>query len=222
MMSTKKVMFIVMVGSLAFGAPIVRAEAKAGAPEKETLVATLSKEQIQEFSAFIRVRDLRREELIVTTRMWIEKQRELKAFAEEMNKEFGMTPDKAYTYEIETKSLYQLSTNQVGQAGKPERKLVRKIKSDSEAQYVSRLMVARKLTEQQIQVLAQLRSEKLKEAQLLDEKLRKTFKLDPKGGYRLDDKNGQVFRLPKKETEEAPVNTGDPVPKNATQVPTKK
>jgi len=180
-----------------FGVTGVRGEEKAaGTAAKETVVATLSKEQIQEFSALVRNRNLRREELVVTTRIWVEKQRELKGFMDELSKEYGMQPDQSYSYEIESKSLYQLSTNKVDKAGKPERKLVRKIKSDNEAKYISRLMVARKLTEQQIQVLMQLRAEKQKEAKLMDEKLRQTFKLDPEAGYRLDEKTGQVVRLP--------------------------
>lgn len=186
------------------GVPEVRGDdGNVGAGAKETVVATLSKEQIREFSAFVRNRNLRREELAVTTRIWVEKQRELKGFMDEMNKEFGMLPDHSYSYEIESKSLYQLSTNKIDKAGRPERKLVRKIKSDSEAKYVSRLMVARKLTEQQLQVLLQLRAEKQKEAKLLDEKLRQTFKLDPEAGYRLDEKTGQVVRLPAAETVKA-------------------
>jgi len=176
---------------------------------KEPVVATLSKDQIQEFATLVRIRDLRREELIVTTRIWGEKQRELKAFVDEMSKEFGMSPQNAYTYDIASKSLYQLSTNKVDKAGKPERTLARKIKTESEAKYVSRLMVARKLTEQQIVVLAQLREEKMKEAKLQDEKLRKTFNLDPEGGYRLDEKTGEVFRLPKPEKAAAPAPAGD-------------
>lgn len=188
-----------------------------GAGAKETVVATLSKEQIREFSAFVRNRNLRREELAVTTRIWVEKQRELKGFMDEMSKEFGMLPEHSYSYEIESKSLYQLSTNKVDKAGKPERKLVRKIKSDSEAKYVSRLMVARKLTEQQLQVLMQLRVEKQKEAKLLDEKLRQVFKLDPEAGYRLDEKTGQVVRLPavEKPTAETVKAEGQKVPDGA-------
>ncbi len=182
----------------------VWAEDKKDTPEKETVVATLSKDQIKEFATFIYVRDLRRQELVVTTRIYGEKQRELKGFVEEMSKEFGMAPVNAYTYDIKDKSLYQLSTNKLDKAGAPERKLVRKIDSDGESKYISRLMVARKLTEQQLVVLAQLREEKAKEAKLLDNKLRQTFKLDPEGSYRLDEKTGKVFRLPKVEKDKEP------------------
>jgi len=197
MSSLSKASLSIVCCGLFLGVAEARGEDKnAGVLAKETAVATLSKEQIQEFSALVRNRNLRREELVVTTRIWVEKRRELKGFMDEMNKEFGMLPDQSYSYEIESKSLYQLSTNKIDKAGKPERKLVRKIKSDSEAKYVSRLMVARKLTEQQLQVLMQLRAEKQKEAKLMDDKLRQTFKLDPQTGYRLDEKTGQVFRLP--------------------------
>ena len=106
-----------------------------------------------------------------------------------------MAPDKSYTFEKATKTLYELSTNRVDKAGKPERSLVRQMKTESEALYVSRLMVARGLTEQQILVLAQIREEKAKEVGLVDNKLRQTFKLDPNASYRLDDKTGQVVRL---------------------------
>jgi len=161
-----------------------------------TLVATLTKEQVREFSTMVRNRNLRREEAVVTLRIGAEKQRELKGFMDELQKEFGMRPDCAYVYETDSKSLFQLNTNKLDKAGKPERKLIRKMKTDSESQYASRLLMARKLTENQIQVLAQLRAEKTKEAQLMDNKLRQTFKLDPDAGYRLDEQTGKVFRLP--------------------------
>lgn len=166
-----------------------------GDPEG-SLVTTLSKEQIKEFSTLVFNRDLRRQELAVTLRIGAEKQRELKGFMDEMAKEFGIKPEYSYSYQIEEKQLYQLVTNKLDKAGNPEKKKVRKVKSDSESQYLSRLLVARKLTENQIHVLAQLRAEKQKEAQLLDEKLRTTFKLEPTAGYRLEEASGKVFRLP--------------------------
>ena len=186
-----------VIAAMACGTQAAGKTEKAGTGEAgATLAATLSKEQIREFSAMVRNRNLRREEVAVTLRIGAEKQRELKGFLDELQKEFGMRPDCAYAYEIESKSLFQLSTNKLDKAGQPERKLIRKMKSDSESQYVSRLLVARKLTENQIQVLAQLRAEKTKEAQLMDNRLRQTFKLDPDAGYRLDEQTGKVFRLP--------------------------
>jgi len=160
------------------------------------VVAKLSADQIKQFSRMVRMRDLRRQELAVLSRIWEEKRREAKAFADEMAAEFEMSPESAYTYETKSKTLYRLSTNRLDKAGKPERKVARKVKSDSESQYLSRLMVARKLTEQQIGVLAQLRAEKAKEAQLQDDKLRETFKLEAGAGYRLDEKTGEVFLVP--------------------------
>lgn len=198
------------------GVLVARGDDKSAvAGSKETLVATLSKDQIQEFSVFVRNRNLRREELVVTTRIWVEKQRELKAFMDEMSKEFGMSPEHSYSYEIESKSLYQLATNKTDTVGKPDRKLVRTIKSDSESKYISRLMVARKLTEQQLQVLMQLRAEKQQEATLMDGKLRQTFKLDPEAGYRLDEKTGQVFRQPASEKPTEPVKESGQKPANS-------
>ena len=163
--------------------------------QKESVVATLSKEQATEFAEYVHAKSLRREEFAVCGRLTVEKQGELKGFMDEMSKEFGMAPDKSYTFEKASRTLYLLSTNKVDKAGKPERSLVRQMKSESEAQYVSRLMVARGLTEQQLRVLAQLREEKAKEVGLVDAKLRKTFNLDPDLSYRLDEKTGQIFRL---------------------------
>jgi len=169
------------------------------------VVATLDKDQIKEFAAFVHVRDLRREEMFVLARLWREKQGELKGFVQELSQEFGLAPEQAYTYEIDSKSLYQLMTNKLDEAGSPEKKLIRKIRSDSEAQYLSRLMVARKLTEQQLSVLVMLNAEKAEETKLLDERLRKRFGLDPEGGYRLDEKSGQVFRVPQRDAAQKPV-----------------
>lgn len=172
--------------------------------QNETVVATLQKEQVSEFEAYVKVKELRREEVVVVSRMTLEKQTELKGFMDEMSKEFGIAADKSYTFEKGTKSLFVLSTNQVDKAGKPVRTLVKKIKTDTEAQYLARLMVARRLTEQQLIVLQQLKDEKSKEYGLVDAKLRQTFKLDPQGTYRLDEKTGQVVRLTAPAQEQAP------------------
>lgn len=182
-----------LVGQGYWGLSLAKEREEGG---KEEVVSTLSKEQVQEFSAFVQAKSLRREEFLVCTRLIREKQGELKGFVDELAKEFGMSSAKAYTFEKATRSLFELSTNRVDKAGKPERTLHRQIKTDSEAQYVSRLMVARGLTEQQLQVLVQLREEKAKEFGLLDNKLRQAFKLEPKVSYRLDEKTGRVFRLP--------------------------
>lgn len=175
------------------------------------VVATLDKDQVKEFAAFVHARDLRREERFVVARLWREKQGELKGFVQELSQEFGLAPEQAYTYEIDSKSLFQLMTNKLDKAGNPEKKLIRKVQSDSEAQYLSRLMVARKLTEQQLNVLVMLNAEKAEESKLLDEKVRKRFGLDPEGGYRLDEKSGQVFRVPQRDTAQKPVTGVDPV-----------
>jgi len=189
--------FILMITgfSACLSTGVLWAKDKDQESQKDSVVATLSKEQITEFSAYVRAKSLRREEFIVCSRLILEKQGELKGFMDQMGKEFGMAPDKSYTFEKATKTLYELSTNRVDKAGKPERSLVRQMKTESEALYVSRLMVARGLTEQQILVLAQIREEKAKEVGLVDNKLRQTFKLDPNASYRLDDKTGQVVRL---------------------------
>ena len=171
------------------------AKDKGPVAQKETVIASLTKEQVAEFSGYVHNKDLRREELIVSDRLLVEKQGELKGLMEEMSKEFGISPDKSYTFEKETKSLYLLSTNQVDKAGKPARTLLRQMKTDGEAQYLSRLMIARRMTEQQIFVLAQIREEKSKECGLIDAKLRQAFKLDPQTSYRLDEKTGQLIRL---------------------------
>ena len=178
--------------------------------QKGRVVATLDKGQIKEFAAFVHARDLRREERFVVARLWREKQGELKGFVQELSQEFGLAPEHAYTYEIDSKSLFQLMTNKLDKAGKPEKKLIRKVQSDSEAQYLSRLMVARKLTEQQLNVLVMLNAEKAEESKILDERLRKRFGLDPEGGYRLDEKTGQVFRVPQRDAAQKPVTGVDP------------
>jgi len=187
------VFFFCFIGS--FTADVSFAKDKDSAQQKEAVVATLTKEQISEFSEYVHSKDLRREEVIVSDRLLSEKQRELNGFMNEMLKEFGIESGKAYTFDRETKSLYLLSTNQVDKAGNPARTLVRKMKSDSESQYVSRLMIARRLTEQQIFVLREIREEKTKEYAMVDAKLRQIFKLEPQVPYRLDEKTGQIIRM---------------------------
>jgi|688.fasta_scaffold255982_2 hypothetical protein len=168
-----------------------------------TAVAQLDKGQVAEFSAYVRQKILRSEEFDVCGRILAEKQGELKNFVKEMTEEIGISPDQTYTYETSTRSLYLLSTNAAARAGKPERTLIRKMKTESEAQYVSNLMLARSLTEQQIRVLKQLCEEKRGEFQQTDAKLRQRFKLDAQTAYRLDDQTGQIIRL-KAKAEEAP------------------
>jgi len=171
--------------------------------QKEKVVTTLTKKQVAEFSDLVQAKNMRREEWIICGRLFLEKKGELKKFMDEMSKEFGMAPDKSYTFETASQSLFLLSTNKMDKAGNPERSLVRKLKSEGEVKYISRLMVARRLTEQQIFVFAQIREEKSKEFTLIDAKLRQTFKLDPKASYRLDEKTAQLVCVSQKPVKDA-------------------
>ncbi|HRR33701.1 MAG TPA: hypothetical protein P5026_06365 [Kiritimatiellia bacterium] len=68
----------------------------------------------------------------------------------------------------------------------------------SEAQMIRKLMLSRRLTEQQITVLMQLRAEKMKESGKTDAKLREVFGLDPKAQYRLEAATGRLLLVGKK------------------------
>lgn len=199
---------LLLSASIGYGAPALDKAEKSVPDAAETLVTTLSKEQIREFSTLVNNRNLRREEVAVVLRIGEEKQRERKSLLDVMQKEYEMKPECVYLFEAESKTLYQLVTNKLDKTGKPERKVFHKIKTGGEAKYVSRLMMARRMTENQIQVLAQLRAEKVKEAQLMDAKLRQTFKLDPDAGYRLDKKTGKVFRQPSAKKPEDGIKAG--------------
>lgn len=63
---------------------------------------------------------------------------------------------------------------------------------------IRKLMLSRRLTEQQVAVLLQLREEKMKEFSKIDAILRETFSLDPKARYRLDSDAGKLFLVEKK------------------------
>ena len=182
--------------------------------KKEKVVATLTEKQVAEFSDLVQAKNMRREEWIITGRLFLEKKGELKKFMDEMSKEFSMASDKSYTFETESRSLYLLSTNKMDKAGNPERSLVRQLKSDSEVKYITRLMVARRLTEQQISVLAQIREEKSKEFALIDAKLRQTFKLDPKASYRLDNQSAQILCVSEEPVKDAQAKDNSAVGKS--------
>ena len=196
-----------VVGSLVVFAPRcgLSAEGKTAPAEPETLVATLTTNQVKEFSAYVRSKSLRGQEYLVFGRMLSEKAKELKGFIDVMQREFNLSPDTSYQYEAASKKVYELSTNKLDKAGNRERTVVYACKSDQEAQRVSRLMLARRLTERQIDVLKQLREEKQKETVRTDAKLREVFHLDPKVQYRLDSETGRVFQVPARKS--GPKNT---------------
>lgn len=166
-----------------------------GAKQGEGASTALSAERQAEFVRRLQSKDERAREAAVCERLFVEKQAELNRAAAELEKEFGLLPNRTYTYEGATRSLYLLSTNEAGQDGRPARERVRTAKSDGEAQYLVRLMVTRSLTERQLQVLDQLVEEKRGEARQTETLLRQDFHLDPRFSYRLDAKTGQLLRL---------------------------
>jgi hypothetical protein len=197
---------LLLVACLVVGG--VLAKEKEAVVAKQDVIATLTKEQVSEFTQYVRAKELRSQEYGVCERMIVEKRRELKKLQDEMKKEFDMSPDHSYTYEMSTQTLFLLSTNKVDKAGKPEKTVIKKIKTGGESEFLSSKMLARKLTEQQIVVLAQLCEEKKIEFQQTDNQLRQKFKLGAGVSYRLDDKTGQVIRLHSAPTAGAPTAPG--------------
>ena len=164
----------------------------------EKLVKTLTTNQVAQFQGYVQAKNLRNQEFVVCGRIVNEKRNELNKLNRDLEKEFGISPDKAYHFEAASKKLYELSTNSTDKAKGPDRKLVREAKSESEAQMIRKLMLSRRLTEQQVAVLLQLREEKMKEFSKIDAILRETFSLDPKARYRLDSDAGKLFLVEKK------------------------
>ena len=160
---------------------------------KGTLVAELASEQATEFSAYVRMRGARQEEIRVIARMLKEKRGELSDLIGKMAADFGIAPDCSYMYKAATKSLYLLSSNKVDKASVPERTLLRTFTSAEEAKEAEGLILARRLTEQQIRVLEQLRVEKQCEFRNTDSQLRKRFKLDSGTAYHLDEATGRLM-----------------------------
>lgn len=198
-MSLKSSVVVVTFGVCsAFVGTVLAEDAGSNRVADEKLVKTLTTNQVAQFQGYVQAKNLRNQEFVVCGRIVNEKRNELSKLNRDLEKEFGISPDKSYHFEAASKKLYELSTNGTEKVKGRERKLVREAKSESEAQMIRKMMLTRRLTEQQVAVLLQLREEKMKEFSKIDAKLRETFGLDPKARYRLDSDAGKLFLVEKK------------------------
>lgn len=223
-MSLKSSVVVVTFGVCsAFVGTVLAEDVGSDRAADEKLVKALTTNQVAQFQGYVQAKNLRNQEFIVCGRIVNEKRNELNILNRDLEKEFGVSPDKSYHFEGASKKLYELSTNSTDKVKGRDRKLVREAKSESEAQMIRKMMLSRRLTEQQVAVLLQLREEKMKEFSKIDAKLRETFGLDPKARYRLDSDTGKLFLVEKKSDKGvAQAKGGVPAPVQTAPVKAKK
>lgn len=139
------------------------------------VVATLDKDQIKEFAAFVHVVGFAARKNVCLGAFVAGKAGE-RCFVQELSQEFGWFSRRI---RMKSKSLYQLMTNKLDEAGSPEKKLIRKpIGQRGAISFASH--GGPEVTEQQLSVLVMLNAEKAEETKLLDERLGNGLALIPK------------------------------------------
>ena len=161
----------------------------------QDVMKTLSKTDAEMFARIVALREGARENFVVTTRLLQEKQSNFRSVSEVLDKEHGVKPDFPYTYDIEEKALFQLSTNAVKKGEQPARTLVKRFKTGEEALPLATLMLKRQRVESHIIALAQIAEEQREENARWDEHLRKTFSLEPMTRYQIKKVNDDQYQL---------------------------
>jgi len=169
------------------------AEVAVAKDAKGTVVKKLSKDDATVFVRLTVQRTARFDELAIFQRVLVEKQAELKETLAKLEGEHGMDPKKSYSYETATRKLFELVPAKK-EGGEPTKKEVTTFKDAEAAAPLAREMIARKLVENQLAVLGQLSREKAQEAELVDSKLRKMFKLDADGIYSFNADDSTIYR----------------------------
>jgi len=174
-----------------------------GAAPKGEAVKKLAKDDAAVFVRLTVQRTARFDELAVFKRVLAEKQAELKETLAKLEGEHGLDPKKNYTYEIKTRKLFELVPAKK-EGAEPTKKMVTAYKDDEAAAPLAREMVARKLVENQLIVLGQLAQEKAKEAELVDGKIRKMYKLADDGIYSFNADDLTIYKTGTKAKAKAP------------------
>jgi len=161
--------------------------------KKPVAVSKLGKDDAAVFVRLTAARTARFDELAVFQRVIREKESELKEANAELEKKHGLDPKKDYLYEAAAHRLFELVPAKKDGV-EPTRKEVKSFKDTKEAEPLANAMMARKLVENQLQVLGQLMREKAKEAEIVDVKIHKMFKLDNDGLYSFDTADSTIYR----------------------------
>ncbi len=186
-----KIKIVAMVCAAVFSVTAIAAE-EAKDP-KPVAVRKLGKDDAAAFVRLTVARSARFDELTIFRRVLREKQAEFQEALSGLEKKFGLDPKKSYSYEGTTHKLFEL-TAAAKKGAEPTKKEVKSFKDAKSAEPLATAMVARKLVENQITVLAQLSREKEQEAALVDAKIHKMFKLDDNGTYSFNTADSTIYR----------------------------
>lgn len=183
---------VVMMGMLASAmlcGEVLAADAK---PAKPVAVKKLGKDDAAIFVRLTVQRTARFDELAVFRRVTEEKRAELKDALAKLEGEHGLDPKKSYSLDTKANRLFELVPAKK-EGAEPAKKEVTKFKDAEAMAPLAKEMVARKLVENQLAVLGQLVNEKAQEAELVDARIRKIFKLDADGVYSFNADDSTIY-----------------------------
>ena len=170
-------------------------------PEMETTLLQLAES-----------RELRRGEIVVLSRLLVEKQNELRRMDRRLQEVFGVDPSVTYQYDADSRCIYRLDTKEgaeeLARAGgvDPEdlitRTIHRELATPDAANAFTRLVSAKKITNNEIRVLQLLLREKNMELKKVETTLAARFSIAPDKHYEYDASAQTLFEI---------VGVGEPV-----------
>lgn len=160
---------------------------------KERLVVTLKNESATKFSELAKLRQLCKEEYTVLKRLKSEKNSEMVNLSERLRDEYGIYPDKSYSYNSTNMTLYLVITNNTSTSVSLEK--AKEFKNESESFEFLRVLTARNITNRQIESINEMLKEKEIEFNKIVTYLENYFGVDRNKKYRFDESTGTLYEV---------------------------
>lgn len=203
-------------GSSSKGDAPGRREREVKSPEPkhaERVVKVLTPAEAERLVRLNQMRRERQDELTILGRLSGEKQSELESFNVKLSKEYGIDDQRVYTYDATNRTVYLLlpsegqpaaaggtvaakggvQTNAVAVAAAARRLPHRVFPTAEESQAFAQLVVAKKLTQQQLDVFATVEREKRLELAQVQGLLKKELGIDPQRNYRFEEETRKLY-----------------------------
>lgn len=160
---------------------------------KERLVVTLKNESAVRFCELAKLRQSCKEEHTVLTRLKLEKNKEMVNLLKRLNDEYGVYSDKSYSYNSTNMTLYIVVTNNVDSSISLQK--TRVFNTESESLEFLRLLVARNITNRQIESINEMLKEKEIEFNKIVTYLENYFGVDRNKKYRFEESTGTLYEV---------------------------
>lgn len=152
-------------------------------------------------NAFIRLageRVNRTSELDIFGRLAAEKKAELAGLDVKLQSEYGMDPSQVYSFDVTNRTINLVVSGEAvkGSEAPNSRHLPHRVFADDAVcgKFVN-VLIAKRLTVRQLEVLGELAREKTVELSRVNNELKERFGIDPAGNYRFDAKTRKVYEI---------------------------